>query len=572
MRASRRPADRLIELVPNVSEGRRLDVVDRLAAAITAGPGCPPPRPDERREPQPLGVHARRRARTGQRRPRAARRGGDPTRSTWTRTRASTRGSARSTSSRSCPWPHDDGRRRSSSPGRSAPGSPTRFALPVYLYAAAATRPERVKLADVRRGQYEGLKTEIGFNGREPDFGPARIHPSAGAVAVGARPFLIAYNINLASTTSSSPGGSPAGSASRAAVCPRSRPTASGSRSSARAQVSMNLLDFSVTPLWLVWDTVRDVAAEDGVELAESELIGLAPLASFLAVADHAEAPPETRSRRRARGGRGLPAAARLLARCRSWNSAWRPRRRVGPAGDRQPVLRVIEGGRNDDPTPGLLVVGASEIVTMAGGVRMGPDQAEVGRASRPTPVDPARRRPRSWPSGRAGSLAVGPRDAVEVALEAEGYDLGRFARLDAGGGAVTPGLVDPHTHLCSPARRENELKLRQRGAGYLEILAAVAASSRPSRRPGPPRRTSCWPTAGAGSTRCWATGSRRSRPSPATAWTSRPSCGSWTSPTGWGARARSRSSRRCSAPTPSRPSSAAGPDGDGGLRPLSHR
>ena len=60
-----------------------------------------------------------------------------------------------------------------------------------------------------------------------------------------------------------------------------------------RAQVSMNLLDFATTPLWLVWETVREVAAEDGVDLAESELIGLAPLAAFLAVADRAGAPPD---------------------------------------------------------------------------------------------------------------------------------------------------------------------------------------------------------------------------------------------------------------------------------------
>ena len=73
----------------------------------------------------------------------------------------------------------------------------TRFDIPVYLYARAATRPDREKLADVRRGQYEGLRAEIGQRGREPDFGPAHLHPSAGAVAVGARPFLIAYNINL---------------------------------------------------------------------------------------------------------------------------------------------------------------------------------------------------------------------------------------------------------------------------------------------------------------------------------------------------------------------------------------
>ena len=168
-----------------------------------------------------------------------------------------------------------------------------RFEIPVYLYAKAATRPEREKLADVRRGQYEGLRAEIGQRGREPDFGPARLHPSAGAVAVGARPFLIAYNINLdsedvelakriARRVRESGGGLPRVQANGFEVREpeRGHPL--------RAQVSMNLLDFTVTPLWLVWDTVRDVAAEDGIELAESELIGLAPLASFLNVADRA--------------------------------------------------------------------------------------------------------------------------------------------------------------------------------------------------------------------------------------------------------------------------------------------
>ena len=183
----------------------------------------------------------------------------------------------------------------------------TRFELPVYLYANAATRPERVKLADVRRGQYEGLKAEIGLNGREPDFGPARLHPSAGAVAVGARPFLIAYNINLdsrdvelakriARRVRESGGGLPKVQANGFWI-----------EELGRAQVSMNLLDFSTTPLWLVWETVREVAAEDGVELAESELIGLAPLAAFLAVADRAEAAAEDTVERR------LAAAAAFL-------------------------------------------------------------------------------------------------------------------------------------------------------------------------------------------------------------------------------------------------------------------
>ena len=168
-----------------------------------------------------------------------------------------------------------------------------RFDLPVFLYANAATRADRVKLADVRRGQYEGLKAEIDQQGRQPDFGPARMHPSAGAVAVGARPFLIAYNINLASEdvelakrvarrVRESGGGLPKVQANGFWI-----------EELRRAQVSMNLLDFETTPLWVVWETVREVAAEDGVQLEESELIGLAPLASFLAVADHADAPRE---------------------------------------------------------------------------------------------------------------------------------------------------------------------------------------------------------------------------------------------------------------------------------------
>jgi glutamate formiminotransferase len=182
-----------------------------------------------------------------------------------------------------------------------------RFELPVYLYANAATRPERVKLADVRRGQYEGLKNEIDEPGRAPDFGPARMHPSAGAVAVGARPFLIAYNINLASNdvelakriarrVRESGGG-----------LPRVQANGFWIDELGLAQVSMNILDFSVTPLWVVWETVRDVAAEDGVDLAESELIGLAPLAAFLAVADRADAPEDDSVEQR------LAAAARFL-------------------------------------------------------------------------------------------------------------------------------------------------------------------------------------------------------------------------------------------------------------------
>ncbi len=163
-----------------------------------------------------------------------------------------------------------------------------RFEIPVYLYARAAVRPDRVRLADVRRGGYEGLRDEIGQNGREPDFGPTRTHPRAGAVAVGARPFLIAWNINLeladvelakriARRVRESGGGLPAVQANGFMI-----------EELGCAQVSMNLLDFTTTPMWRVWDEVRAVAAEDGVTLRESELIGLAPLAAFLDVAAHA--------------------------------------------------------------------------------------------------------------------------------------------------------------------------------------------------------------------------------------------------------------------------------------------
>ncbi len=180
--------------------------------------------------------------------------------------------------------------------------------IPVYLYAAAATRADRVKLADVRRGQYEGLKVEITHNGRQPDLGPARMHPRSGAVAVGARPFLIAWNINLdsddvelakriARRVRESGGGLPKVQANgfRVEEPERGHP--------ALAQVSMNLLDYGTTPLWSAWDAVAELAAEDGVELLESELIGLAPVAALLDVADHAGIPADADTDTRLRSG-----------------------------------------------------------------------------------------------------------------------------------------------------------------------------------------------------------------------------------------------------------------------------
>jgi glutamate formiminotransferase len=179
-----------------------------------------------------------------------------------------------------------------------------RFGIPVYLYARAASRPDRVRLADVRRGGYEGVRDDLlaGVADRAPDFGPARTHPRAGAVAVGARPFLIAWNINLdtsdvevanriARRVRESGGGLPAVQGNGFFI-----------EELDAAQVSMNLLDFATTPMWRVWDEVASLAAEEGVGLRESELIGLAPQAAFDDVAAHA-------------GVRGLEASADAEAR-----------------------------------------------------------------------------------------------------------------------------------------------------------------------------------------------------------------------------------------------------------------
>ncbi len=109
----------------------------------------------------------------------------------------------------------------------------------------------------------------------------------------------------------------------------------------------------------------------------------------------------------------------------------------------------------------------------MAGGLRTGSGQAEVARLTHDEVGDPASAAAPVVAAWEGRILAVGPRVELERSLEAEGYPLGRFARLDARGGAVTPGLIDPHTHLLFAGSRENELELRQRGAAYMEILAA---------------------------------------------------------------------------------------------------
>jgi glutamate formiminotransferase len=301
----------LVECVPNFSEGRRLEVVDHLVAAVTAIPG----------------VHLLDRT-------------SDPSHNRSVLTLAGDADAVTSAMEDAIAVALDEidmERHEGEHPRigavdvipfvplgdttmaetidlarRFAERVAARFDLPVYLYAMAALRPDRVKLADVRRGQYEGLKVEIAQRGREPDFGPSRTHPRGGAVAVGARPFLIAWNVNLdtddvelakriARRVRESGGGLPRVQANGFLV---EEPERGHPR---RAQVSMNLLDPVVTPMWKVWEALAVLAADEGVAAEESELIGLAPLAALLDVADHAGAPMEAPDEER------LAAAAAFL-------------------------------------------------------------------------------------------------------------------------------------------------------------------------------------------------------------------------------------------------------------------
>jgi glutamate formiminotransferase / formiminotetrahydrofolate cyclodeaminase len=150
--------------------------------------------------------------------------------------------------------------------------------IPVFLYERAATTPTRENLADVRRGEFEGIRDEMsaGAANRVPDYGPSRIHASAGAVAIGARPFLVAYNVYL-------------GPASNLAVAKNVAKALRGSSGGLRyvkglglevdgqAQVSMNLVDTEKTPLYRAFDMVKMEAEAQGVSPTWSEIVGLVP-------------------------------------------------------------------------------------------------------------------------------------------------------------------------------------------------------------------------------------------------------------------------------------------------------
>jgi glutamate formiminotransferase / 5-formyltetrahydrofolate cyclo-ligase len=157
--------------------------------------------------------------------------------------------------------------------------------LPVYLYEAAASAPHRRNLADVRRGGHEGLASRIGDPRWHPDFGPRELDPHKGAVAVGARPFLVAFNAYLdtgdvevaravARKVRESDGGLPG-------------LKALGLNVGGRAQVSMNLTDLEKTSIPVALEAVRFAAAGHGASVESTELVGLAPLEALLQTARH---------------------------------------------------------------------------------------------------------------------------------------------------------------------------------------------------------------------------------------------------------------------------------------------
>lgn len=162
-----------------------------------------------------------------------------------------------------------------------------RFDLPIYLYAESATAEHRRLLPEIRKGEFEGLAEKVVRPEWKPDYGPARPHASAGTTAVGARPFLIAYNINLG--TNDLKIAEKIGKAIRASSGSFRFVQAKGIPLEGRGivQVSMNLLDFRKTPIHRVFETVRSEAERYGVPIVGSEIVGLVPQAALLAAAEH---------------------------------------------------------------------------------------------------------------------------------------------------------------------------------------------------------------------------------------------------------------------------------------------
>ncbi len=154
-----------------------------------------------------------------------------------------------------------------------------RYGIPIYFYEAAAARPDRANLEDVRRGQFEGLRDAVSKEAaRRPDLGGPGLHPTAGACAVGARKFLVTYNIYFATADVSVVRA--IAREIRAASGGLKGVKAMGVLAHGRAQLSMNITDFTATPLSQVYRAVSSLALKHKAELVEGEVMGLIPEAA----------------------------------------------------------------------------------------------------------------------------------------------------------------------------------------------------------------------------------------------------------------------------------------------------
>lgn len=163
----------------------------------------------------------------------------------------------------------------------------SQFQVPVFLYEKSASHTDRQNLAKIRKGEFEGFSEKIKLPEWKPDYGPSEIHPSAGVVAVGAREFLVAYNINL--DTEDLQIASKIGKAIRHSSGGLRFVKAMGVMLEERkiAQVSMNLTDFRKTPIFRVFEMVKAEASRYGVNVIGSEIVGLVPNDALLDVAEY---------------------------------------------------------------------------------------------------------------------------------------------------------------------------------------------------------------------------------------------------------------------------------------------
>jgi len=151
--------------------------------------------------------------------------------------------------------------------------------IPCYMYEAAAKRPDRRNLENVRRGQFEGLREAVLTDDtRYPDYGPRMLHPTAGATAVGARMPLVAFNVNLRSTDVSVAKDIAKKIRASSGGMPHVKALGFTLQDKGMVQISMNLTDYTVTPISKVFDAIREEADARGVEIANGEIIGLIPL------------------------------------------------------------------------------------------------------------------------------------------------------------------------------------------------------------------------------------------------------------------------------------------------------